>query len=69
MYLGNGGISSGYSPISICTRVEHLWLSGVKMHFRGALSCFELEPRLHPEGDDKLATQNLRLRTCFLMEN
>ena len=44
----------------------HLWLSRVKMHFRNGFSCFELGPRLHPEGDDKLATGNLKLETCSL---
>ena len=35
-----------------------MWLSVVKMHFRNGSSCFELGPRLHPEGDDKLKVFN-----------
>ena len=46
-----------------------MWLSVVKMHFRNGGSCFEFGPRLYPEGVDKLATGNLKLETCSLMQH
>jgi hypothetical protein len=48
---------------------DHMWLIVVNMHFRNGFSCFELGPRLYPEGVDKLATGNLKLETCFLMQH
>ena len=44
----------------------HVWLSGVKQGLRVAFNWFELGPGLHLEDDEKLATRNLRLVTCFL---
>ena len=52
--------------VSRVHRRNHLWLSRVKIPLRVTLYCFELGPRLHPEGDNKLATGNLKLETRFL---
>ena len=49
--------------VSYCLR--YMWLSRVKYALRVTFGCFELGPRLHPDGDDKLATRNLRLENMF----
>ena len=77
LYLQNYNYSFSYNQLATITDIimvvvvmfdgdwskgqHQLWLSKVKIPLRVTLECFELGPRSHPEGDDKLATGNLKL--------